>query len=218
VLGFIPFALLTLPQVIGVRVEAPERTRRTAALVIEALGGAAYSQGDIVLVGLLAGNTEAGYYSLASVVLWSVAAVGQNYSFTFHEPLREHHGAVWAGPSLKSTSALAIAGGFGMLSTALVLWLLGVPDHLWITFAILAAATTTRFYGAVFTTVLALQSKDTLRARMSLSVVLVKIVGVLALGTFASPGAAAAFVVADAVAFGWAYAALYRSPAEAVAP
>lgn len=210
VLAFVPFALLALPRVLGVRVELPERSRRTVALIAEAVGGAAYAQGDIVLVGILSTDANAGYYSLASVVLWSIAAVGQNYSFTFHEPLREHHGHVAAGPPLKITSALAVAGGLGMLGTGLVMWFLGAEEDLWVCFAVLSVAAATRFYGAVFTTVLALQSRDALRARMSLVVVAVKIAGVLALGTFGSIGAAVAFVVADLVAFAWAYWALYR--------
>lgn len=210
VLGFVPFALISLPHVLGVRAELPERSRRTVALVVEAIGGAAYSQGDIVLVGILSTDANAGYYSLASVVLWSIAAVGQNYSFTFHEPLREHHGNVAAGPPLKITAALAVAGGLGMLGTGAVLWALDLDRDLWLCFAILSVAATTRFFGAVFTTVLALQSRDELRAWMSLVVVAIKVVGVLALGTFGSIGAAIAFVVADAIAFVWAYAALYR--------
>lgn len=213
VLAFIPFALLALPHLLGVRVELPERSRRTVALVVEAIGGAAYSQGDIVLVGILSTDANAGYYSLASVVLWSIAAVGQNYSFTFHEPLREHHGNVAAGPPLKITAALAVAGGLGMLGTGAVLWALDLDRDLWLCFMVLAAAATTRFFGAVFTTVLALQSRDELRARMSLVVVAIKTVGVLALGTFGSVGAALAFVVADFVAFAWAYSALYRQEA-----
>lgn len=210
VLGFVPFALITLRHVAGVRVELPERSRSTAALVVEALGGAAYTQGDIVLLGALAGDAAAGYYSLATLVLWSVAAVGQNYSFTFHEPLRAAAGAVEAGPPLKITSALALAGGTGVAGTGVVLWLAGTEDDLWVCFLVLALATTTRFYGAVFTTVLALQSRDVLRARMSLVTVAVKAAGIVALaGWLGSTGAAIAFVVADLVAFAWAFRALY---------
>lgn len=217
VLGFVPFALLALPHVLGVRVELPERSRSTVALVVEAVGGAAYAQGDIVLVGVLATDAAAGYYSLASVVLWSIAAVGQNYSFTFHEPLREHHGNVAAGPPLKITAALAVAGGLGMLATGGVLRALDLDRDLWLCFAILSVAATTRFFGAVFTTVLALQSRDELRARMSLVCVVVKTAGVLALGSSGSVGAAVAFVVADLLAFVWAYAALYRPRQEVAA-
>jgi hypothetical protein len=210
VLGFVPFALMLVPLVRGVRFELPERSRRTANLVTEAIGGAAYAQGDIVLVGLLSSTADAGYYSLASVVLWSIAAVGQNYSFTFHEPLREHHGHVDAGPPLHTTAALGIAGGLGMLGTGVVLAIIGLDRSLWLCFVVLAVAATTRFFSAVFTTVLALQSRDQLRRRMSLVVVVIKTAGVLALGTFGSVGAAIAFVVADAIAFAWGYRALYR--------
>jgi hypothetical protein len=217
VLGFVPFLATMLPQVLGVRVELPERTRSTAALVAEALGGAAYTQGDIVLLGVIAGSTAAGYYSYATLALWSIAAVGQNYSFTFHEPLREHAGAVEAGPPFKITSALAAAGGVGMALTGVVLLVLGTENDLWAAFVILSVASTTRFYGAVFTTVLALQSRDELRARMSVVAVLVKAVGILALAwTLGSIGAAIAFVLADLVAFAWAHRALY-GPQPAVA-
>lgn len=210
VLGFVPFAVVTLRHVVGVRVELPERSRSTAALVVEALGGAAYTQGDIVLLGALAGESAAGYYSLATLVLWSVAAVGQNYSFTFHEPLRAAGGAVEAGPPLTITSALAVAGGIGVAGTGVVLWLAGTEDDLWACFLVLALATTTRFYGAVFTTVLALQSRDVLRARMSLVAVAVKAAAIFALaGWWGSIGAAVAFVIADLVAFAWAFRALY---------
>lgn len=218
VLGFVPFALIALRDVVGVRVELPERSRATAALVVEALGGAAYTQGDIVLLGAIAGESAAGYYSYATLALWSIAAVGQNYSFTFHEQLREHQGDVAAGPPFRITSALAVAGGLGMVGTGLVLWLLGTESDLWVCFLVLAVAATTRFYGAVFTTVLALQSRDELRARMSLVAVAVKAAGILALAwELGSTGAAIAFVVADLVAFAWAYAALYRERPEVTA-
>ncbi len=218
VLGFVPFALMMLPRVIGVHVELPERTRSTAALVAEALGGAAYTQGDIVMLGAIAGESAAGYYSYATLALWSIAAVGQNYSFTFHEPLREHGGAVEAGPPFKITSALAVLGGIGMVGTGLVLMVAGTENDLWACFVILGAAAITRFYGAVFTTVLALQSRDELRARMSLVAVAVKAAGILALAwSLGSIGAAIAFVVADVIAFAWAYRALYGPRAEVVA-
>ncbi|MET3960886.1 O-antigen/teichoic acid export membrane protein [Marmoricola sp. OAE513] len=215
VLGFVPFAVAMLPRVVGVRVELPERTRSTVALVAEALGGAAYTQGDIVLLGLIAGESAAGYYSYATLALWSIAAVGQNYSFTFHEPLREHGGAVEAGPPFKITSALAVAGGAGMIGTGVVLWLLGTDNDLWLAFVVLSVAASTRFYGAVFTTVLALQSRDELRARMSLVAVAIKTAGILALAwSLGSIGAAIAFVLADLVAFAWAYRALYAARSE----
>ena len=169
----------------------------------------------------IADSVTIGLYGLAftmTLVLWSVAAIGQNYSFTFHEPLRVAGGAVEAGPPLKITSALAVAGGIGVAGTGVVLWLAGTEDDLWVCFLVLALATTTRFYGAVFTTVLALQSRDVLRARMSLVAVAVKAAGIFALAEWlGSTGAAIAFVVADLVAFAWAFRALYGPRPEVVA-
>jgi hypothetical protein len=219
VVAFVPFALLCLPLVAGVRVELPERTRRTLSIMVEAIGGAAYSQGDIVLVGVLSSDAAAGYYSLASVVLWSATAVGQNYSFTFHEPLREHHGHVDAGPPLKITAALAVASGLAMVAAGLVMLAFDAHEDLWLTFVVLGAATTTRFFSTVFATVLALQSRDFVRMRMSVAGVAIKLAGILLLcGVVdgSAPGAAVAFVVADVVAFAWAYRALYahRTPLE----
>ncbi|MCW2786128.1 MAG: Polysaccharide biosynthesis associated protein [Marmoricola sp.] len=212
VAGFIPFAAITLPLIRGVRPELPERTRRTLAIVTEAIGGAGYAQGDIVLVGAFVSVTAAGYYSLASVVLWSIASVGQNYSFTFHEPLREHAGHVDAGPPLRISAALAIASGIGMAGAGVVMHLFGVDRDLWLCFVILAIPATTRFFSAVFATILALQSRDHLRMRISVACVALKAAGIVLLAGILDDGvvgAAIAFVVADFVAFAWAYLALY---------
>lgn len=196
-LGSAPFSLLAWPAVRGVRPARPEPTRRTASIVLEACGSAAYIQGDIVVLAALAGPEAAGYYSFGSVVVWVIALVGRNLGVTYHRPLREAGGDVAAGPPLVQTTALAALGALGTGAIAVGCLLAGAPRDLWLTFALLVLVASTRVYSAVFATVLIVQGRDGLRLVATLAGVVVKLVLVAVLAGYGAPGAAIAFVAAD---------------------
>lgn len=214
-LALVPFALLAAGSSRGVRPRLPHRERRTGSMIVEALGAAAYTQGDIVLLGVLVSSAQAGYFSLGSLVVWTVALVAQNFSITFHEELRSTQGHVSSGPRLRHTLGLAAASGLATLLTGVVLLVADAPRGLWLTFMILSVVAFTRVVSSVFTTVLAVQAADHLRMRITVTAVVVKAAVLVALTSQGAVGAAIAFVLGDLVMVAWAYRALYRSPGTA---
>lgn len=92
----------------GHRPQLPGPPRLTLALGGEMLGTALYLQGDVLLLGFLTDSTTAGYYTLCWTVAAALAAVGQSFGMTYHEPLRLSGGKLESGPPLRLT--LAIGG------------------------------------------------------------------------------------------------------------
>ncbi len=211
-LSFVPFLARAVFEARGHKPIRPEMTLRTAAIVGEAIGGAVYSQADIVLVGSLASHASAGYYAYGSLVVWSLAAVGQNYSYTFNASLREADGHRHAGPALRPTSLLSIGLGVLVAVVALVMAVSGAPHELWVTFAILAPVTVLRTMSSVFTTVLAMQHRDQFRTAVTWLSVAVKFTILVLIATHGSPAAAVAFVVSDLVMTSIYGLAVHRSP------
>lgn len=104
--GYLPFSLVVMHAVIGVRPRLPERSRTTAFLTTEAFLGMLYLQGDVILLGWLLTNTQVAYYSLVSQVALTAGLIGQAYSSTFHDRLRETTDRPRPGPGC-STSGWA---------------------------------------------------------------------------------------------------------------
>jgi hypothetical protein len=198
-LSFVPFLARAAWEARGHRPIRPELTLRTAAIVGEAVGGAVYSQADIVLVGSLASHSSAGYYAYGSLLVWSLAAVGQNYSYTFNASLREADGHRHAGPALRPTTLLSIGLGLLVAAVAVAMVLSGAPHELWLAFAILAPVTVLRTMSSVFTTVLAMQHRDHFRTGVTWVSVGVKFAILALIATHGSPAAAFAFLISDLV-------------------
>ena len=198
-LSFVPFLARAAWEARGHRPVRPELTFRTAAIIGEAVGGAVYSQADIVLVGSLASHSSAGYYAYGSLLVWSLAAVGQNYSFTFNASLREAAGHRHAGPALRTTTLLSLGLGVIVAAVAGVMAIAGAPTELVVTFAILAPVTVLRTMSSVFTTVLAMQHRDQFRTAVTWVSVGVKFAILVLIASHGSPAAALAFLVSDLV-------------------
>lgn len=198
-LSFVPFLAWGIWESWGHRPGRPELTTRTAAIVGEAIGGAVYSQADIVLVGALASTSSAGYYAYGSLLVWSLAAVGQNFSYTFNERLRDADGHRSAGPALGPSTGLSLALGAGVGVVAVVMAIAGAPGELVWTFAILAPVTVLRTLSSIFTTVLAVQNRDHFRTVVTWVSVSVKFALLVVVGHLGGPAAAAVFVVSDTV-------------------
>ncbi|KAA1395813.1 hypothetical protein [Aeromicrobium ginsengisoli] len=197
--SFVPFLAWGLWEARQHGPRRPEITSRTAAIVAEAVGGAVYSQGDIVAVGAWASHSSAGYYAYGSLLIWSLAAVGQNYSYTFTESLRAADGHHTAGPSFRSSMSLSLTLGGAVGLTAVIMAIAGAPAELVWTFAIMAVVTVPRTLSSIFTTVLAVQHRDQFRTAVTWVSVAVKFVLLLGVARFGGPAAAAAFVVSDLV-------------------
>lgn len=198
-LSFVPFLAWGIWESWGHRPKRPELTSRTAAIVGEAIGGAVYSQADIVLVGALASTSSAGYYAYGSLLVWSLAAVGQNFSYTFNERLRDADGHRSAGPGFGPSTALSLALGVGVGVVAIIMAIADAPGELVWTFAILAPVTVLRAMSSIFTTVLAVQNRDHFRTVVTWVSVSVKFALLLVVGHLGGPAAAAVFLVSDMV-------------------
>ncbi|MEV7398055.1 hypothetical protein [Aeromicrobium sp. NPDC092404] len=192
----------------------PELTARTAAIVAEAIGGAVYSQADIVVVGALASNSSAGYYAYGSLLIWSLAAVGQNYSYTFNTRLREAHGHASAGPAICPSVTLSLGLGAIVAVVAVVMAMADASSELVWTFAVLAVVAVPRTLSSIFTTVLAVQRRDRFRTVVTWISVAVKFALLLAIGRHGGPAAALAFVVSDVV-MTYAYGRAVHRPVDA---
>jgi len=193
------------PILIGVRdlvVHAPIRpeiTGRTASLVAESLGGVAYGQAGVILLGVLHSTTAAGYYSFGLTLVLSLSALGQSFAYTFHEGLRHSRGDVDTGPPLGTAVLLSAATAVAMGATAAVLWLIGFEQALWLTFAWLAPVSFCRTLSSVSTVVLMMQHRDVFRLKVTAVSLVVKIGLIVVLSSQGGPGAAVAFLVADTI-------------------
>lgn len=193
------------PILIGVRdlvVHAPIRpeiTGRTASLVAESLGGVAYGQAGVILLGVLHSTTAAGYYSFGLTLVLSLSALGQSFAYTFHEGLRHSRGDVDTGPPLGTAVLLSAATAVAMGATAAVLWLVGFEQALWLTFAWLAPVSFCRTLSSVSTVVLMMQHRDVFRLKVTAVSLVVKVGLIVVLSSQGGPGAAVAFLVADTI-------------------
>lgn len=177
----------------------PQLTARNAAIVAESVGGVAYAQAGVVFLGFLHSPGAAGYYSFGLTIVLALSGVGLSFGSTFHESLRTSGGASEAGPPLRASLMISGLSGLFMAVTALGLWLVGKPESLWLTFAILAPVAFTRSLSAVATVVLLMRHRDFFRLGVTWAC-LTLIVALLAVLTrFGGPGAASAFLAADVV-------------------
>lgn len=174
----------------------------TGFILTEAVGGVLYVQIDVILIGGLASNEAAGYYSFASLVLWSLAALGQNYGFTFHRTLRASGGASEAGPRFATSVGLALITAAFMATVGLGLLILDFHPSVWITFLIMGPVSFTRTLSSTSSTILVIRHEDRLRARVTMLSLLVKGVGLLLFAQFGAPEAALVFLVSDIVMSG----------------
>lgn len=200
----------------------PERTRNTAAILVESIGGVAYVQGDVLLLAALASSSAAGYYSLGTMVVWSLAALGQMYGYTFHESLRRAGGRRTAGPPLAVGLVLATFMSVCMLIGGVGLMLLGADRAFWLIFLLLAPVAFLRTLSSMSSVVLIMQHRDRFRMVVTILCVTLKLALIAAVSSrHGGPGAAVAFIISDilmASAYTWAVFSgpgyTYREPVE----
>jgi hypothetical protein len=177
----------------------PGPPRLIAALVGEMLGMCIYLQGDVLLLGFLTDSTTVGYYALTVTVAVALAAIGQSFAMTYHEPLRESGGDLASGPSLRNIVLLGLGTGTLVLITGLVLLLTPAPNELAVAMIIMAAFCAMRTMSSVFAVILYAQRRDLIRLGANISLVPVKLGSVAALAQFGAVGAAIATVATDAI-------------------
>lgn len=213
-----PYAVvvvLTVPKALVARPAMHGSPRQILLLSSENFGNALYFTADVLLLGILTNPTIVGYFSIASVVGWAVASLGQGFAQTYHEPLRAAGGAVSAGPSMKHATLLAVAGGALMLAVGVAILLSPAPAQIGWATAIMSGFVCLRILTWVFTIVLYLQHRDRLRAVSSATAGVLKLLLIaLLVGPIMSKadGATAtsiACVLAELVLMTWLYAAVH---------
>jgi hypothetical protein len=189
----------------------PGPPRLMAALTGEMLGTAAYLQGDVLLLGALTNSTTVGYYTLTWVAAAAVAAAGQSFGMTYHEPLREAHGDLSAGPPLRNTLAIAALGGTLIFLIGLGLLVSPAPTELAVAMMIMSGFAALRIVVSVFQVVLYTQRRDVMRLTAAIGLVPVKLGLVAALSFAGAVGAAISSTVTDGVLLLIFSYALYRT-------
>jgi len=177
----------------------PGPPRLMAALTGEMLGTAAYLQGDVLLLGVLTNSTTVGYYTLTWVAAAAVAAAGQSFGMTYHEPLRQANGDLSAGPPLRNTLGIAAIGGTLIFLIGLGLLISPAPTELAVAMMIMSGFAALRIVVSVFQVILYTQRRDVMRLTAAIGLVPFKL-GLLAALSFAGAiGAAISTTVTDAV-------------------
>lgn len=177
----------------------PELSPRTASILAESMGGVAYMQAEVILLGILASSESAGYFSFGATIVWSLGAIGQNFAYTFHGGLRRTGGDVRAGPPLRVAALLSVAAGVAVAGIAAGLWLVGFETTLWLTFALLAPVSFLRTMSSVSTVVLTMQHRDGFRLKVTAISLAVKVGLIVLLSSLHGPGAAIAFLCSDLI-------------------
>lgn len=177
----------------------PGPPRLMAALTGEMLGTAAYLQGDVLLLGALTNSTTVGYYTLTWVAAAAVAAAGQSFGMTYHEPLREANGDLSAAPPLRNTLGIAAIGGTLIFLIGVGLLISPAPTELAVAMMVMSGFATLRIVVSVFQVVLYTQRRDVMRLTAAIALVPFKL-GLLAVLSFlGAVGAAISSTVTDAV-------------------
>ncbi len=191
----------------------PGQPKLIAALTGETLGMCLYLQGDVLLLGFLTDNTTVGYYTLTVTVTVALAAVGQAFGMTYHEPLRLSGGELASGPPLRTT--LLIGGGTGLLVlvTGIVLLVSPAPTQLAVAMLLMAAFCAMRTISSILQVILYAQRRDMIRLVANLGLVPVKL-GLLAALVAVMSGAGAiaaaiATVITDAILLAIYVTAIY---------
>jgi O-antigen/teichoic acid export membrane protein len=189
--------------------------RERGLLALEALGLGAYLQGDVVVVGLVAGSATAGLYSLGSLVALAAASLSQVFAQTYTDDLRRHGGAPDAGPSRASMAGVALVLGAGVAALAGIAAVVPAGRELAAVLAVMALFAALRSGSTMLTSLLYAQHRDGHRVAASCAAAVVK-VGALCLLAPAG-GAVVAAVVVTLVEVGvlaWFAAVALRAPGD----
>jgi O-antigen/teichoic acid export membrane protein len=170
-----------------------------AALTGEMLGTAAYLQGDVLLLGALTNSTTVGYYTLTWVAAAAVAAAGQSFGMTYHEPLREADGDLSAAPPLRNTLGISAIGGTLIFLIGVGLLISPAPTELAVAMMVMSGFAALRIVVSVFQVILYTQRRDVMRLTAAIALVPFKL-GLLAVLSFlGAVGAAISSTITDAV-------------------
>lgn len=198
----------------GHRPAMPGPARQMAILIGEMGGTVAYLQADVLLLGWLTNSTVVGYYNIPLMLTSALAAVGQSYAMTFHEPLRKSGGDLAAGPKLRNTLLISGIVGALVLITGVVMLMTPVPAQMAQAMVIMAGWAVLRTVICIFQVVLYAQRRDAIRFGTTIALIPVKfaILTVLVKLGLGAVGAAIATTATDAILLIVFAGVLYRKP------
>lgn len=177
----------------------PGGPKEFALLSFEALAAALYAQGDVVVIGWVAGDEVAGYYSVALVAALAVSTIGQNYANTYLEQIRAAGGHVSGAPTVRDVVKVGLLTGGSMAAIGIGILLWGGADYTGHIALILSLFVVARAVNHSFIVVLFVQKRDALRVKATVAVALAKLAALaLLVGPLGGYGAAAACVVCEA--------------------
>ncbi|MCE5288324.1 MAG: hypothetical protein LLG14_03690 [Nocardiaceae bacterium] len=197
------------PLLRGAKPAFPGQAGTAAMMSIENFANGVYLQGDVLLVGALAGDRSAGIYALASTIAWAPTVIGQFFGQTHHESLRHGRENRAGGPSMMTTAVLALLAGSLVLGVAGVMAWFSADRPLVEATAIMAVFSVLRVVSFVLTVALFIHSRDRTRVMSSVVGAALKlgVIAVLVCWVFppggSAPAAALGAVIAESVVFVW---------------
>ncbi|WP_328810736.1 hypothetical protein [Rhodococcus sp. NBC_00294] len=198
-LPYLVVAAACLRYVPGRTPAAPGGPKEFALLSFEALAAALYAQGDVVVIGWVAGDEVAGYYSVALVAALAISTIGQNYANTYLEKIRAVGGHVSGAPALRDVVKVGLltGGSMAVIGVGILLW--GGADYTGHITLILSLFVVARAINHSFIVVLFVQKRDALRVKATVAVAVAKLAALaLLVGPLGGYGAAVACVVCEA--------------------
>lgn len=178
----------------GLRVPLLPGGRREAFILsFGALAGAGYAQGDVLLLGFIAGDDAAGTYSIASMVAWSAAGLFLNHANAYVGEIRSGGSGLRLIRVVRPATLVASA----VLILGIALAFLHLLDPLGPTLCVLSIFVVLRAINHVCTVTLTLGGKDITRFIATLTTALFDLGLVVLLVGFGSFGAAIAAVLSE---------------------
>ena len=197
VLYCVPYVVIMVLAGLAVRGHRPALPGNLRLMLIlmgeMGFGTTLYLQGDVLLLGWLTDTTTVGYYNIALMLTSALAAVGQSFAMTYHEPLRKSGGDLSAGPKLRTTLMIGGAAGFVVLVVGVGILLSPAPPVVGYAMLIMAGFAAMRTIISVFQVILYAQRRDRLRFTAAVTLIPFKFV-LLALLVWLGLGAVGAAI------------------------
>lgn len=210
-----PYAVILaacLRYVPGHRPARPGGRREMFILSSEAFAAAIYVNGDLLVLGWLAGDTVTGYYSVALVTASAIASIGQNYANTFIERLRAVQGDLSAAPRPLNIVKVGLVTGGAMAVTGIGILIWGGADMVGGIFLVMSLWVAARAIEFNFVVILFAQRRDALRVRVTAGAAVVKAILVIpAVYFFGAYGAAVVGVLCEFALIGVYFHKIYRA-------
>lgn len=149
----------------GRRPARPGGLKEISLLSTEAFAAAIYAQGDVLVLGALAGDEVTGYYSVAVVTALAVSTIGQQYANTFVAHLRASGGDRGSAAAPRSILTVGLFTGLAMLTIGIGILLWGRADYVGYLILAMSPWVAARAIQYNFVVILFAQRRDALRVR-----------------------------------------------------